>query len=179
MIWNTNGHFADNIFKCIHVNANDRIVNMIPPRFVPKRPINITLSLILIAQCRKVNQPFSVSESYSLRRSNFRHLHKICSEPFIDICRWFNSSRPSNAHIRWWTRPSFSGHYLNQCCSIVNWALGTNLTEIWIKIQSVPYKKMCLKRPCANCSHRPLLQCVLRPISYHNQPDVPTDVYMF
>ena len=38
-------------------------------------------------------------------------------------------------------------NYLNQCCNVVNWALGTNFSEILIEIYIFSFKKMHLKMP--------------------------------
>ena len=39
---------ADNIFKCIFLNENDRILIKISPKFVPRSPIDNNLALIQV-----------------------------------------------------------------------------------------------------------------------------------
>ena len=81
----------------------------------------------------------------------------VCSGKSITV----NSLRPNDAYMRrqtnnnWfrkrlvaWTAPS---HYLNQCWNIVNWALGTNFSEILIEIQTFSLKKIRLKMSSAKC----------------------------
>ena len=44
-------HFADDIFKCIFLDANIWISIKIPPKFVPKGPINNIAALVQIMAC--------------------------------------------------------------------------------------------------------------------------------
>ena len=52
---------ADDIFKCIFVNENDRISNKIPLKFVPRNPIDTKLALVrAMAWHRTGNKPLNV-----------------------------------------------------------------------------------------------------------------------
>ena len=44
---------ADDIFKCIFLNENDRISVQIPLKFVPKCPINNESVLVQVMACRR------------------------------------------------------------------------------------------------------------------------------
>ena len=66
-----------------------------------------------------------------------------------------NSLRPSEAYLRRWTNhhrfrlwlvaSKAPSHYLNQCWMLLIWPLGTNFSEILIRIQTFSFKKMHLR----------------------------------
>ena len=62
-----NGHFADDVFKCIFLNENASIAIKISLKFVPKGPINnIPILVQIMAWCRPGDKPLSEPMMVSL-----------------------------------------------------------------------------------------------------------------
>ena len=58
--WQNGRHFTDDIFKSIFLNANFRISNKIPMKFVSRGPINNIPALVeIMVWCRPGNKPLS------------------------------------------------------------------------------------------------------------------------
>ena len=79
--------------------------------------------------------------------------------------RWGPQALDKNTHeginkldhhwFRYWLDISLiQNHCLNQCCPIINWTLGKNFIEIWIKIQYNSSNKINLKMIPATKQHQ-------------------------
>ena len=61
----------------------------------------------------------------------------------------------------WFVTGSTPSHYLNKYQFIINWTLGRNFNEIWIKIRNFSFQKMRLKMSSA-ISRKCVWKCRLR-----------------
>ena len=65
---------ADDIFKCIFLNGNDRILNQISLNLVARIPINNKLALVQVMACRRiVDKPLHVPMMVQSTDTYMRH----------------------------------------------------------------------------------------------------------
>ena len=106
-------HFADYTLKCIILDENIWIAINILLKFVPKRPINSILALVLImARCQPGDKPLSEPMMVSL----LMHIRVILSQ-------WVNNYKPLSYSLIWAV-----------CCVVVHWILVliTTPTILWL-----------------------------------------------
>ena len=142
----TNGrHFADNIFKCIFINENVRILLKISLKFVPKVPINNIPALFSWwlgadqATSHYLNQWWLVYWRIyaSLGLNELTHWGRVTH---ICVCKLTtidsdNGLSPGRRQAIIWTNAGI----------LLIGPLGTNFNEILIGIQTFSFKKMHLK----------------------------------
>ena len=139
---------ADNNFKCIFLNQNDRMLIQISLKFVPRSPIDNKLTLVQVMAWRRrgdkpLPKPMLIRFTDAYAALGGDELIASYCNTIITVVAWapwclrslrtwlFAQLKQGCCHwTRYWlVACSIPSHSLNQCWVIVSWILG-NKTQL-------------------------------------------------